>query len=198
MFTGIIESIGVVESIEKDGSNKIFCVDSPLSHELHVDQSLSHNGVCLTVTKVSDGKHWVTAIDETLQKSNLGLLKEGDLINLERSMTSGGRFDGHIVQGHVDQTATCKDVKVEDGSWVYTFEFENKTHLLVEKGSVCVNGISLTCFDITDRSFKVAIIPYTYENTNLKDVKTGSAINLEFDIVGKYIARMYQLNPERL
>lgn len=192
MFTGIIESLGEVKAIEEDKENVIFTIKSPISHELKVDQSLAHNGVCLTVTSVKDDTHQVTAILETLRKSNLGDWQVGTLVNLERSMPANGRFDGHIVQGHVDQTATCNEVLDEDGSWLFTFEYDKSPgNFTVEKGSVCVNGVSLTVVNSKDGQFSVAIIPYTYENTNFKQIKKGTRINLEFDILGKYIQRLY-------
>lgn len=191
MFTGIIESLGKVERIVAEGTNQHFLIQSPLRAELKVDQSLSHNGVCLTVTKVSDNGHWVTAVKETLEKSNIGSLQEGDVVNLERSMPSNGRFDGHIVQGHVDTTAVVKAIEDQQGSWVFTFEHAvSAGNVTVEKGSICVNGISLTCFNCTDHSFSVAIIPFTFEHTNLQHVRVGERVNLEFDILGKYIQRL--------
>lgn len=191
MFTGIIEATGVIKAIESEGTNKHFFCVSSISHELKVDQSLSHNGVCLTVTKLENGGHWVTAVDETLKKSNLGSIRVGDKMNLERAMAANGRFDGHIVQGHVDQTAKVKSVKDIQGSWLYTFEINSReSGLLVEKGSVCVNGVSLTCFDVTNDSFSVAIIPYTFEHTNFHQLQPGDTVNIEFDIVGKYVQKL--------
>ncbi|HEY0669309.1 MAG TPA: riboflavin synthase [Sphingobacteriaceae bacterium] len=193
MFTGIIEALGKVINIRKEGSNIHFTIESPISHELKIDQSVSHSGVCLTVVNVSDGSHTVTAIDETLQKSNLGNLRINDLVNLERCMQLNGRLDGHIVQGHVDQTAKCIELKEMDGSWEYTFTFDPLLgNVTVEKGSVTVNGISLTVVNSKDSSFSVAIIPYTYEHTNLQQVKVDDFVNLEFDIIGKYVARLMQ------
>lgn len=193
MFTGIIEALGKVINIRKEGSNIHFTIESPISHELKIDQSVAHNGVCLTVVNVSDGSHTVTAIDETLQKSNLGNLKINDLVNLERCMQLNGRLDGHIVQGHVDQTAKCIELKEMNGSWEYTFTYEPLLgNVTVEKGSVTVNGISLTVVNSKESSFSVAIIPYTYEHTNLQQVKVGNFVNLEFDIIGKYVARLMQ------
>lgn len=189
MFTGIIESVGNVKDIEKEGSNLHFCISSSISHELKVDQSIAHNGVCLTVTKVGEDCHWVTAIDETLQKSNLGELTEGSSLNLERCMKADGRFDGHIVQGHVDTTAQVKQIIDENGSWLFTFSLR-ENGLIVEKGSVCVNGTSLTCFDVGDLDFSVAVIPYTFENTNFYWLKVGDFVNIEFDILGKYIHKI--------
>jgi riboflavin synthase len=191
MFTGIIEAMGVVRQVKPENTNRLFFVESPLSHELRVDQSLSHNGVCLTVTRLEPGGHWVTAVQETLDKSNLGALKIGDLVNLERSMSANGRFDGHIVQGHVDTTAVIKTIQDENGSWRFDFEHAaGEAFLTVEKGSVCVNGISLTCFNSTSHSFSVAIIPFTYTHTNLGKARPGDRVNLEFDILGKYIQRL--------
>lgn len=189
MFTGIIESLGRVLSITPDGSNLDFHIESPISHELKVDQSLSHNGVCLTVTHVANTGHSVTAILETLQKSNLGSLQPGDLLNLERCMPATGRFDGHIVQGHVDCTATCISRIDENGSQVFRFEHDPGAGVTVEKGSVCVNGISLTVIDSVEGAFSVAIIPFTMEHTNLGGVQPGHNVNLEFDILGKYIQK---------
>jgi riboflavin synthase len=193
MFTGIIEAIGRVEDCKAAGTNREFKIESPISDELKIDQSVSHNGVCLTVVKVQDGFHWVVAVDETLKKSNLGDLQPGNALNLERCMVNNGRFDGHIVQGHVDQTATVKKIKNENGSWLYTFEYDpSMGNITVEKGSIAVNGVSLTCFDSRPAEFTVAIIPYTYENTNFNKLKVGSVVNLEFDIIGKYVKRLLQ------
>lgn len=191
MFTGIIEALGSVKEIKEDRTNKTFCFESSISNELRVDQSVSHNGVCLTVTKVVGNTHWVTAIDETLTKSNLGLLKPGDEVNLERCMIANGRFDGHVVQGHVDQTGNCISVKDQDGSWLFDFEFDARDgNVTVEKGSISINGVSLTCFNSKDNRFSVAIIPYTFEHTNFHQIKEGSLVNLEFDIIGKYVKRL--------
>ena len=186
MFTGIIESVGKVKAIRKEGSNVDFQFASPISEELKIDQSVSHNGVCLTVTALEDGAHWVTAIDETLQKSNIGSLIEGVEVNLERCMKAGGRFDGHMVQGHVDTTAEVVSIEDQNGSWIFRFNLQ-KEGLVVEKGSICINGTSLTCFDVEPRHFSVAIIPYTFEHTNFKNLKEGDLVNIEFDIIGKYI-----------
>jgi len=194
MFTGIIENTGIVNAIEINGTNATFWISSTLSSELRVDQSLSHSGVCLTVEEVKENLHRVTAIEETLRKTSLGKWKVGTLINLERCMLMNGRLDGHIVQGHVDATATCIKKVVLDGSWEYTFEFDKQfAHLVIEKGSISVNGISLTCFNITDNNFSVAIIPYTFEHTNMSQLEEGDIINIEFDIIGKYIQRMIKL-----
>jgi riboflavin synthase len=191
MFTGIIETTGEVVDLQKDGTNLNIQVKSPVSGELKIDQSVAHNGVCLTVTETADGTHRVTAVEETLKKTTLGTLRIGNLVNLERCMVANGRYDGHIVQGHVDVTGTVDTVKELDGSWLYTFRFpEEHQNLVVEKGSICINGISLTCFDVTKDTFTVTIIPYTYEHTNLNQVIAGDRVNLEFDIIGKYVARM--------
>lgn len=193
MFTGIVETLGRVAEIKKEGSNTHFKIGSSLSNQLKVDQSVSHNGVCLTVVKTVEDSHWVVAIDETLQKSNLGMLKQGDAVNLERCMLSNGRFDGHIVQGHVDQTAVLKTLEDVNGSWLYTFEYDPaKGNVTVEKGSIAVNGVSLTCFNSKASEFTVAIIPYTFEHTNFHQLKAGSVVNLEFDIIGKYVRRLLQ------
>jgi riboflavin synthase len=191
MFTGIIESSGKIVGIDKEKGNLHFTVESDISEELKIDQSVSHNGVCLTVVEVAGGCHVVTAIEETLLKSNLGQLKAGDLVNLERCLQMNGRLDGHIVQGHVDQTAVCTGTRELEGSHEFTFEYDPAPgNVTVEKGSVCVNGISLTVVDSKDHSFSVAIIPYTYEHTNMKHVRAGDVVNLEFDILGKYVARL--------
>ena len=191
MFTGIIETIGKVVAIQKEGANTRFKIESSISPELKIDQSVSHSGVCLTVVGVHDDFHWVVAIEETLQKSNLGALQIGDRVNLERCMLNNGRFDGHIVQGHVDQTAVLKTLKNANGSWLYTFEYDPSTgNVTVEKGSIAVNGVSLTCFDSKPSEFTVAIIPYTYENTNFNQLKIGNVVNLEFDVIGKYVKRL--------
>ncbi|GAB3531927.1 riboflavin synthase [Pontibacter brevis] len=191
MFTGIIETLGRVTQIKEEHTNKHYTITAPFTNELKVDQSVAHNGVCLTVVGIAGDAYTVTAIDETLQKTNLNSLKEGDIVNLERCMQANGRFDGHVVQGHVDQTAVCKSVEDENGSWVFTFQYDaSKGNVTVEKGSICVNGISLTVVNSKEDSFSVAIIPYTYEHTNLQNVKPGDTVNLEFDIIGKYVARL--------
>ncbi len=193
MFTGIIEAFGKIKSVKQEGGNKHFTIESPISNQLKIDQSVSHDGVCLTVVKVDSDSHTVTAIDETLQKSNLGKLKQGDAINLERCMIANGRFDGHIVQGHVDQVGTVKSVNEANGSWLIDFEYDQSLgNVTVEKGSICVNGVSLTCFNSKANGFTVAIIPYTYEHTNFKSLKSGDLVNLEFDIVGKYVKRLLE------
>ena len=194
MFTGIIETIGSVSHLRHEAGNLHITVASSLSDELKIDQSVSHNGVCLTVVALSSGEHTVTAIAETLSKSNLGSLQIGDGINLERCTKVGDRLDGHIVQGHVDQTARCLSVAERQGSWLYTFQYDDASgNITVEKGSITVNGISLTVVDSKRDRFSVAIIPYTYEHTNLNQVKAGDTVNLEFDIVGKYVARLVEL-----
>ncbi len=197
MFTGIIETVGLVERIESEGTNKHFLLSSSLSNELRVDQSVSHNGVCLTVTKQEKGTHWVTAVQETLQKSNLGALQPGSLVNLERCMLNNGRFDGHIVQGHVDQVGVVKSVRDNDGSWLFEFSYEpSGQNITVEKGSISVNGVSLTCFNTGTAEFSVAIIPYTYHHTNFKYLQRGISVNLEFDIFGKYVQRLMEKRLE--
>jgi riboflavin synthase len=194
MFTGIIETTGKIESIEKNGTNLSFWIASSISNELKVDQSVSHDGVCLTVEKIEEGKHRVTAIDETLTKTNLNDWKVGTEINIERCMQLNARVDGHLVQGHVDATAFCIDVEEKKGSREYRFQIPAEfTHLIIEKGSVCINGISLTAFDIKFNSFKVAIIPYTYQRTNIHSVKNNSVVNIEFDVIGKYLARFREV-----
>lgn len=198
MFTGIIETLGKVVSADREGGNLHLTVQSPISSELKVDQSVSHNGVCLTVVEVDGNSHRVTAIDETLQKTNIGLLKTGDEVNLERCTQIGSRLDGHIVQGHVDQTGECISVEEQNGSWLYTFRYKpSRVNLVVEKGSVCINGISLTAFNANNNLFTVAIIPYTHQHTNIKSVAKGSLVNLEFDIIGKYVARMMEFNTQQ-
>ena len=190
MFTGIIESLGKITNVKADRGNIDFTIESEISKELKIDQSVSHNGVCLTVTDKSNNTHTVTAVKETLDKSSLGNFSVDDLINLERAMKLGERLDGHLVQGHVDGVAKCISVSVNDGSWIYQFEFDVKNEmLLIEKGSICINGVSLTVFDIVKNTFKVTIIPYTYENTSFKKLKEGDIVNIEFDMIGKYLAR---------
>ena len=193
MFTGIIETLGRVGDFRDEGTNREFRIKSSISNELRVDQSVAHNGVCLTVVNVGDGFHSVVAVDETLQKSSLGTLQRGDVVNLERCMLNNGRFDGHIVQGHVDQTAIIKTIKNANGSWLFTFEYDQAAgNVTVEKGSVAVNGVSLTCFDSKAGEFTVAIIPFTYDNTNFNQLSVGSVVNIEFDIIGKYVKRLLQ------
>ena len=190
MFTGIIESLGKITDVKVDRGNIDFTIESDIGKELKVDQSVSHNGVCLTVTEINNSAHTVTAVKETLDKSSLKNFAVNDLINLERAMRLGERLDGHLVQGHVDGIAKCMGVSVNDGSWVYKFEFDIANEmLLIEKGSICINGVSLTVFDIVKNTFKVTIIPYTYENTSFKTLKEGDIVNVEFDMIGKYLAR---------
>jgi riboflavin synthase len=191
MFTGIIETLGKVADLRKENGNLHITVESTITQELKIDQSVAHNGVCLTVIALGDGTHTVTAIEETLNKTSIGHLKVGEPVNLERCMQMNARLDGHIVQGHVDQTATCIKFTELDGSWEYTFQYDTSAgNVTVEKGSICVNGISLTVVNSGPDHFSVAIIPYTYEHTNLHNVREGSVVNLEFDIIGKYVARL--------
>jgi riboflavin synthase len=191
MFTGIIETVAEVTAIRNEGTNRHFKFKSALTRELKVDQSVSHNGVCLTVVSLEDDAYWVTAVQETLQKTNLSNLKEGSKVNLERCMLNNGRFDGHIVQGHVDQTGVVKSIEEVGGSWLFHFEYDAALgNVTVEKGSVAVNGVSLTCFNSTANSFTIAIIPYTYEHTSFHQLKAGDVVNLEFDIIGKYVKRL--------
>ena len=188
MFTGIIEAAGTIQRIEREGGNIHFTVASSISGELKVDQSLAHDGVCLTVVALGQGTHTVTAIQETLNRTRLAEWTEGGVVNLERAMQAGARLDGHIVQGHVDTVGECLDVSENDGSWYFTFRY-GTDDLLVDKGSVCINGVSLTVVEPTDDTFRVAIIPYTYQHTNFRELRPGDGVNLEFDIIGKYIAR---------
>jgi len=196
MFSGIVEEAAVVTGLERDGGNLHLKMKCSFTDELKIDQSVAHNGVCLTVVRLEGDEYTVTAIQETLDKSNLGLLNVGDQVNLERSMMMNGRLDGHIVQGHVDQTATCTRVDETDGSWRYRFEYPLNSkkavegYMTVEKGSVTVNGVSLTVCNAGDNSFEVSIIPYTHEHTNFHQIQAGSVVNLEFDIIGKYLSRM--------
>lgn len=194
MFTGIIETTGRIVQITPMGDNKSFLIASPISGELKADQSVSHNGVCLTVEEVIDNQHRVTAVRETLSKTDLEGWQPGDLVNLERCLPFNGRLDGHLVQGHVDATAVCINKKEMKGSWQYTFEFPAEfASYVIEKGSVSLNGISLTVFNVTDRQFEVAIIPYTYHHTNIQHVEPGRKVNLEFDMIGKYVKRIMDL-----
>ncbi len=191
MFTGIIETLGEITKLEREGGNLHITVKAAIAPELKVDQSVAHNGVCLTVVAKDASQYTVTAIEETLNKTNLGELAKGDYINLERAMILGTRLDGHIVQGHVDATAICTGVETKDGSWFYTFEYSpNKEHVTIEKGSITVDGVSLTVVNSGKNSFSVAIIPYTYEHTRFKQYKKGTSVNLEFDVIGKYVARL--------
>jgi riboflavin synthase len=191
MFTGIIEAIGEIKEIFHSGSNTGFWISSSLSGQFHVDQSVSHNGVCLTVEKTENDNHQVTAISETLQKTNLGDWKIGDFVNLERSLLMNSRLDGHLVQGHVDATGECVDRKDLDGSWEFRFKIPDEyAHLIIEKGSICLNGISLTIFDVDENAFSVGIIPYTFNHTNISKIFPGHSVNLEFDLIGKYVSRI--------
>jgi len=192
MFSGIVEEAAPVVKVEKEKENIHITMQCSFTGELKIDQSVSHNGVCLTVVRIKDDTYTVTAIRETLEKTNLGLLKPGDKVNLERSTRLDGRLDGHMVQGHVDLTAVCTSVREADGSWYYTFEYDPKTpeHITVEKGSVSVNGVSLTVVNSKDKSFEVAIIPFTHQVTNFHQIVAGTVVNIEFDILGKYIARI--------
>ncbi len=195
MFTGIIESLATVAQIEQEGTNHHFCFSADLGPELKVDQSVSHNGVCLTVTKANGERYWVTAVKETLAKSNLGALQVGDVVNVERCMLNNGRFDGHIVQGHVDQVGVCKSVSDLNGSWLFRFEYDPEVgNVTVEKGSIAINGVSLTCFDSAANGFSVAIIPYTFQHTNFHRLRAGDRVNLEFDIIGKYVKKWLRIN----
>ena len=191
MFTGIIEILGQVVDIQKEGTNVHFDVESAIGHELKIDQSVAHNGTCLTVVALKEKVHRVTAIDETLKKTTLGNWKVGTLVNLERCMVANGRFDGHVVQGHVDQIGTVTAIAEQEGSWLFDFAYDASLgNVTVEKGSICINGTSLTCFNSQQGSFRVAIIPYTFEHTNFKELRVGDKVNLEFDIIGKYVKRL--------
>jgi riboflavin synthase len=195
MFTGIIETLGTIQAIKKEKNNIHITMDSSITSELQVDQSVAHNGICLTVVAIKDTLYTVTAIDETIQKTNLSDWKVGDIVNLERAMKLGDRLDGHIVQGHVDQTGTCILAEETNGSWQYTFEYdETLNNITIEKGSITVNGVSLTVVNAKKNQFSVAIIPYTHEHTNFKTFEVGTKINLEFDVIGKYVARLYAKN----
>ena len=194
MFTGIIETLGAVKGLQKEGGNLHISIESDITEELKIDQSVSHNGVCLTVVEIEGAIYTVTAVDETLQKSNLGDLAMGDHMNLERAMVLGSRLDGHLVQGHVDSTAVCTRIEERDGSWYFYFKYKpDSSNVTVEKGSITVDGVSLTVVDSGPDSFSVAIIPYTYENTRFKDYQEGTLVNLEFDVIGKYVARIMQM-----
>ena len=190
MFTGIVEEVGQVTDVRQVGSNREIIVRSGMTGELRIDQSVSHNGVCLTVVELMGDRYRVTAVEETLQRSNLGALKPGDGVNLERSLRIGDRLDGHMVQGHVDTTTNCVSAEERNGSWWYTFALPKERHLLVAKGSVCLNGVSLTIAELTDASFSVAIIPYTFDHTTFRTLKAGGQVNVEFDVLGKYVERM--------
>ena len=194
MFTGIIEELGVVAGLTKERENLNIKIKANLTRELKIDQSVAHNGVCLTVVDIEGDTYTVTAIEETLQKTNLGELKKGDIVNLERGMQLGARLDGHIVQGHVDQTAFCTGVTEKNGSWEFTFEYDpGLQNITIEKGSITINGVSLTVVNSGKNSFSVAIIPYTYEHTNFKNIQKGTRVNLEFDVIGKYVKRLTEL-----
>ncbi|MCP5064735.1 MAG: riboflavin synthase [Ignavibacteriae bacterium] len=194
MFTGIIEGMGTVSNLKKELDNLHITIKSDITKELKIDQSIAHNGVCLTVVDIKDNLYIVTAINETLEKSNLGVFKIGDKINLERAMILGERLDGHIVQGHVDQTAACTNVTEENGSWMFTFKYDDSiNNITIEKGSITVNGVSLTIVNSKDGEFSVAIIPYTFDNTNFGYIKSGTVVNLEFDVIGKYVQRLHDL-----
>ena len=195
MFTGIVEAVGIIKKIDIEGTNKTFTIETPFTPEMKINDSLSHNGVCLTIVNVEGTSYQVTAVLETLEKSNLGDLSIGEIVNLERAMASGYRFDGHMVQGHVDQTGTCTYVEELDGSWLFDFEYDSDAtgNFLVEKGSICIDGVSLTVFNVKDGSFRVTIIPHTMNVTNFKTFKIGTKVNLEFDVIGKYIKRLFDL-----
>ncbi len=197
MFTGIIESLGAVKKIETEGTNVHLTIESPISHELKIDQSLAHNGICLTVTALGDKWHTVTAVEETVKKTSLGDWRVGEIVNLERAMLAHARLDGHIVQGHVDNTALCIGREDQNGSWLFAFRY-NRTpeYFVVNKGSICINGVSLTVVDPKDDTFSVAIIPYTFDHTNFSKLQVGERINLEFDIIGKYITRYFEAYKE--
>jgi len=194
MFTGIIEDLGTIEKLDRDGGNLHITMHTSITNELKIDQSVAHNGVCLTVVSIEGNTYTVTAIQETLDKTNIGSLKENELVNIERAMKFGDRLDGHIVQGHVDQTANCIDIIAEGGSWVFTFEYDkNLNNMTIEKGSITVNGVSLTVVNSKLNQFSVAIIPYTYNHTTFKNLKIGDTVNLEFDVIGKYVKRLNEL-----
>ena len=194
MFTGIIESLGTVKEIIKEGNNLHIIINSTISNELKIDQSISHNGVCLTVVEINGSQYKVTAIKETLDKSNIGMLKIGEIVNLERGLKLGDRLDGHLVQGHVDQTGKCSAIKEENGSWVFSFKHDSNTgNVTIEKGSITINGVSLTVVNSKTDEFSVAIIPYTYDNTTFKFLKLNSNVNLEFDVIGKYVQKLNQI-----
>jgi riboflavin synthase len=195
MFTGIIETLGIIKDIRKENENVHISIASSITNELRIDQSLAHNGICLTVIAIENDTYTVTAIQETILKTNLGDWKINDVVNLERAMKLGDRLDGHIVQGHVDQIGICKSITETDGSWLFTFEYDSTyKNITIEKGSITINGVSLTVVNSKDTEFSVAIIPYTYNNTNFKNFKIGTKINLEFDVIGKYVAKLHSLN----
>ena len=195
MFTGIIETLGIIKDLKKEGENLHITINSSITNELKIDQSVAHNGVCLTVVAIENDNYTVTAIKETIDKTNLGEWKLDDVVNLERAMKLGDRLDGHIVQGHVDQTGICKAIEEANGSWYFTFEYnKDLNNLTIEKGSITVNGVSLTVVNSKTNEFSVAIIPYTYEHTNFKNFKVGTKINLEFDVIGKYVSKLHYMN----
>ena len=195
MFTGIIEDTAKIESLKKEGSNLHISIRSSVTPELKIDQSVAHNGVCLTVVEIKNNIYTVTAIEETLQKTNLQMIKRDDIVNIERAMKLGDRLDGHIVQGHVDQTGTCVGKEEKDGSWTFTFEYDtSKNNITIEKGSITVNGVSLTVVNSEKNQFSVAVIPYTYEHTNFQNIQKGTVVNLEFDVIGKYVAKLAQMS----
>ena len=195
MFTGIIETLGIIKDLKKEGENLHITINSSITNELKIDQSVAHNGVCLTVVAIENDNYTVTAIKETIDKTNLGEWKLDDVVNLERAMKLGDRLDGHIVQGHVDQTGICKAIEEANGSWYFTFEYnKNLNNLTIEKGSITVNGVSLTVVNSKTNEFSVAIIPYTYEHTNFKNFEVGTKINLEFDVIGKYVSKLHSMN----
>ena len=195
MFTGIIETLGIIKDLKKEGENLHITINSSITNELKIDQSVAHNGVCLTVVAIENDNYTVTAIKETIDKTNLGEWKLDDVVNLERAMKLGDRLDGHIVQGHVDQTGICKSIEEANGSWYFTFEYnKDLNNLTIEKGSITVNGVSLTVVNSKTNEFSVAIIPYTYQHTNFKNFKVGTKINLEFDVIGKYVSKLHSMN----
>ena len=197
MFTGIIENLSEIKEINKEGDNLSISLISEITNELKIDQSLSHNGVCLTVVDINDNIYKVTAIKETILKSSIKNWRIGDIINIERAMKLGDRLDGHMVQGHVDQTATCTKISEENGSWYFYFEYQKSNNLTIEKGSISINGVSLTIVESMDNGFSVAIIPYTYENTNFKNIQVGDLVNIEFDMIGKYIQKIIKAQSDQ-
>lgn len=197
MFTGIIENLSEIKEINKEGDNLSISLISKITNELKIDQSLSHNGVCLTVVDINDNIYKVTAIKETILKSSIKNWRIGDIINIERAMKLGDRLDGHMVQGHVDQTATCTKISEENGSWYFYFEYQKSNNLTIEKGSISINGVSLTIVESMDNRFSVAIIPYTYENTNFKNIQVGDLVNIEFDMIGKYIHKIIKAQSDQ-
>jgi len=197
MFTGIIENLSEIKEINKEGDNLSISLISKITTQLKIDQSLSHNGVCLTVVDINDNIYKVTAIKETILKSSIKNWRIGDIINIERAMKLGDRLDGHMVQGHVDQTATCTKISEENGSWYFYFEYQKSSNLTIEKGSISINGVSLTIVESMDNGFSVAIIPYTYDNTNFKNIKVGDLVNIEFDMIGKYIHKIIKAQSDQ-